>query len=157
MIEEGENEDEDDDEPRKRRKLDDGGDDEEGTEDEYDEFTDPVLLAAQRAVFEDENELHPAARILPEMERGGNARDFHTRESLLREMDRVRRSLDVEVDELEEECRRIREGIGETVSGLSDLRYGKRLSTGEEGQGQFDDVVEAIEDFGRVVRSKMKN
>lgn len=81
---------------------------------------------------------------------------YHTRASLLREMEDASQSLDEEIAELEAECERIKGNVAETVGGLSDLRYGKRQSGGEEGGEAYKDIIEAIEQFRGAVRACAK-
>lgn len=169
MVEEGEDEHDQDEHEnearRKRRRIDshssEDEDESDGIEDKHNEFTDPVLLAAQRAMYEDLEDLHSAAHVLPvELEQqvqSDPTSTFHTRDSLLRVMDEAGHSLNIEVEELEAECERIKAGIAETVGMLSDLRYGQRQSGGEiDDANAFTEPLSALEQFGSLLRSKAK-
>ncbi len=134
---------------------------EEDLSDSMDGFTNPLSLAAHQTLYDHPSSLHPAAHVLPlsndlDQDRSGSASAFHTRKSLLSAMENASGSLDREIEELEAECARTREVIAETVGGLSDLRYGKRQreSEGNEGGHQFGELLEAVEEFRKLVRRR---
>lgn len=150
--------------PRKRRRFDNGesgSDDDSSSSDDL--FDDPVLIAAQKTMYHHPDSSHPASRVMPMS--GENLQRnlriaprsaYHTKESLLREMAAASRSVEGEIAELEAECERLNGSITETVGGLSDLRYGKRQSAGEEGVEMYKEVLDAIEQFRGVVRASAK-
>lgn len=128
-----------------------------------DEFTNPLQLAAQQTMYEHLSDFHPAARSLPIPEdvqydqvRSMPASIFHTKESLLAAMGNASVSLDKEIAELEAERARMREQIAETVGALSDLRYGRRQSAGDTDGEEYSNVLEALEQFRNVAKSKIK-
>lgn len=152
--------------PRKRRRVDDeeqgrSSDDELSSSD--DEFSNPTLIAAQKAIYYHPDSSHPAAHVMPAegevLQRKllmASRSAYHTRESLLREMEQASRSVDEEIAELEAECGILSSGIKETVGSLSDLRYGRRQSGDEEGAEAYKEVLEAIEQFRSVVSACTK-
>lgn len=126
-----------------------------------DELTNPLHLTAQQTMYDHPSGLHPASQALPVLPEllgqqmrfsGGSA--FHTKTSLLLAMEEASRCLDREIADLEAECSRMKAGVGETVGGLSDLRYGKRQSDGNDGAEEYSDVLGAVEQFSDVIRAK---
>lgn len=142
---------------------------EETSEAEYDEFTDPRELEAQRTFHNHMSMFHPAMHVLPSDYSSGRrnldaSTAFHTQTSLIEAMENASSSLDREVEQLEAECAKLKEGMKETVDGLSDLRYGKsrpskdiESNAGEDDGGVYKEVVSALEEFGTLLRTKTRS
>lgn len=143
--------------------------DEEFMESDDEEFRDPRELEAQRTFRNHGSMFHPAANVLPS-EHFSKRRTvevnamFHTKGSLIDAMKNASRSLEKEIKKLEAECASLRDTTSETVYGLSDLRYGKSKASrdkdghaDEDGDGEYKEVLSALENFGGLVRSKTKS
>ena len=142
---------------------------EETSEAEYDEFTDPRELEAQRTFHNHASMFHPAVHVLPSEHVSGRRRldastAFHTQTSLIEAMENASSSLDREIEQLEAECAKLKEAMKETVDGLSDLRYGKsrpskdiESDAGEDDGGVYKEVVSALEEFGTLLRTKTRS
>lgn len=135
-------------------------------EDDEDRFFDPLRLQVQQAFYDDPSRMHPAANVMSlpsdmmaeRVKSGGAGSRYHTRDSLLAAMENASQSLESEIAELEAECDGLKEHVTETVSGLSDLRYGranrKREEAGnEDGAGEYKDVLDALTRFREVLKT----